>query len=98
MSLEPEHLGGLKSVVLTDSASIGRGKTRRVAGKKYDRNACRGFYYQEWNGKPAWIQLVANNIVPRYPSFLMGFQLLRDLVVAEILYHEVGHHIQARLG
>ena len=29
-SLRPEHLGGLQSVVLTNSASIGRGKTRRV--------------------------------------------------------------------
>src|SRR6185436_11577680 len=98
MSLGPEHIGGLKSVVFTDSASIGRGKTRRVAGRKYDRNACRGFYYQGWNGKPAWIQLVADSVVAGYPPFLLRFQLLRDLVVAEVLYHEVGHHLQARAG
>jgi hypothetical protein len=98
MSLEPEHIGGLKSVVLTDSASIGRGKTRRVAGRKYDRNACRGFYHHEWNGKPAWIQLVADNFIAGYPPFVLRFQLLRDLIVADILYHEVGHHLQARVG
>ena|SRR5436309_4358316 len=77
-------------IKITDSASIGRGKTHRVVGRKYDRNACRGFYCQEWHGKPAWIQLVADNIVAGYPTFLLRFQLLRDLVVAEVLYNASG--------
>ena len=77
-------------IKITDSASIGRGKTHRVVGRKYDRNAYRGFYCQEWHGKPAWIQLVADNIVAGYPTFLLRFQLLRDLVVAEVLYNASG--------
>jgi hypothetical protein len=97
-SVGPEHVGGLRPIVLTDSASIGRGKARRVAGKRYERSACRGFYYQEWRGKPAWIQLVTDNIVAGYPKFLLRIQLLRDLLLAEVLYHEVGHHLQNRIG
>lgn len=44
-SVPEELLGGLGSVVLTDSASIGGGKTHRVGGRKYERNDCRGFYH-----------------------------------------------------
>lgn len=98
MSLGPEHLGGLQSVVLADAAGIGRGKTRRVGGRKYDRNSCRGFYNHQWRGQPAWIQLVTDNIVAGYPTSLLRFQLVRDLVVAEILYHEVGHHLHEAVG
>jgi len=98
VSLPPQHVGGLQSVVLTDSASIGKGKTHRVAGRKYDRNACRGFYHQQWRGQPAWIQLVTDNILVGFPSSLLRFQLFRDLEVGETLYHEVGHHLHLTVG
>src|SRR5262245_7313753 len=77
---------------------IGRGKTRRVAGRRYDINSCRGFYNFRWRGQQAWIQLVADNIVAGYPTPLLCFQLLRDLVVAQTLYHEVGHHLHEAVG
>ena len=99
ISLRAEHLGRLQSVVLTDSASIGRGKTRRVEGKKYDRNSCRGFYHREWHGEPAWIQLVTDNIVAGYAaSPLLRLQPFRDQAVAEVLFHEVGHHLHTTVG
>ena len=97
-SLRPEHVGGLRSVVLTDSAGIGREKTGRVGCRKYDRDKCRGFYYQEWRGQPAWIQLVTDNIIAGCPTFLMRLQLFRDQGVAEVLYHEVGHHLHMTVG
>lgn len=100
MSLGQEHAGGLQSVVLTDSASLGRGKTRRVAGRKHDRNKCLGFYHQAWSGQPAWIQLVADNIVAGWPcpTPLLRLQPFRDQEVAETLYHEVGHHLHLTVG
>jgi hypothetical protein len=97
-SLPLQHVGGLQSVILTDSAGIGKGKTQRVAGRKYDRKACRGFYHQEWNGERAWIQLVADNILVGCPKSLLRFQFFRDLEVGETLYHEVGHHLHLTVG
>jgi hypothetical protein len=97
-SLGAEHVGGLGSVVLTDAASIGRGKTHRVGSRKFERNRCRGFYNPKWRGQMAWIQLLTDNIVVGYPTFLLRLQLLRDLVVAEVLYHEVAHHLKDRVG
>ena len=98
MSLGAEHLSGLQSISLTDSASIGRGKTRCVGGRKYDRNSCRGLYHHERRGQPAWIQLVADNIVASYPASLLRFQLFRDQAVSDTLYHELGHHRHATVG
>lgn len=98
MSLPLEHVGGLKSVILTDSASIGRGKTHRVAGRKYYRNTCLGFYHRQWRGQPAWVQLVTDNIVGGCPASLLRLQLFRDLEVGKTLYHEVGHHMHVTVG
>src|SRR5215510_8995425 len=77
---------------------VGREKTGRVGCRKYDRDKCCGFYYQEWRGQPAWIQLVTDNIIAGCPTFLMRLQLFRDQGVAEVLYHEVGHHLHMTVG
>src|SRR5262245_27978894 len=98
MSLRSEHVGNLQSVVLTDSASIGRGKTGRVSGRKYDRNACRCYDYQAWRCQPPLIQIVADNIVANCPSPLLHLQLFRDYEVAQTLYHEIGHHLHQTVG
>lgn len=82
----------------SDSASIGRGKTHRVGGRKYHRNNCRGFYNHEWRGQPAWIQLVTDNIVAGYSASLLRLQLFRDHAIAQTLYHEVGHHLHETVG
>lgn len=43
-SLSVEHVGGLSSIVLTESAQIRNGKTRRIAGRKYAMKECLRFY------------------------------------------------------
>lgn len=70
--------------LLTDSAAVGRGKTGRIKGRKYARNECRGFYHAERRGEPAWIELVVDNI--------------RDMIIGNVLYHEIGHHLHATIG
>jgi hypothetical protein len=84
--------------VLSDSAAIGRGKTSRVAGKKYNRNECRGFYHPSWRGDRPWIELVVDNIIKRYPRGLLRFQFFRDVAIGKTLYHEVGHHLHETIG
>jgi hypothetical protein len=51
--LPQQYLSGLQSVVLTNGAAIGKGKTRRVAGKRHLRNRCLGFYHAKWKGEEA---------------------------------------------
>jgi hypothetical protein len=99
LSALPQHyLLGLQSVVLTNATAIGRGKTRRIQGKKYLRNTCLGWYYPKWKGETAWIEIVVDNIVagilrPGVPNFVMYIPILRNYAFADVLFHEVDHHL-----
>ena len=97
-SLQSQHIGGLRSVVLSDSAAVGRGRTGRVKGRKYNRHDCRGFYHEAWRGEAPWIELVIDNILASQAASLLRWQLFRDLAIGRTLYHEVGHHLHATVG
>ncbi len=101
--LPPHYLSGLQSVVLTNGLAIGRGKTRRVAGKRYARKACPGFYHPRFKGEQAWIEIVVDNILnewfgPKMPRLMSRIPVLRNLAFASVLYHEVGHHLEHTMG
>src|SRR6266567_1459775 len=92
--LPQRYLSGLQSVVLTNGAAIGRGKTQRVAGKKYARHACLGFYHPKLKDGQAWIEIVVDNIVddwfgPSMPRLISHIPVLRNIAFASTLYHEV---------
>lgn len=101
--LPQNYLSGLQSVVLTNSTAIGKGKTRRVTGKKYARRQCLGFYHPKRNGEQAWIEIVVDNIVanwfgPAMPRFLPHVPVIRNSAFADTLFHEVGHHLDHTVG
>ncbi len=97
-SLVAQHIAGLRSIVLSNSAAIGRGKTGRVNGRKYRRRDCRGFYHASWRGELPWIELVVDNIVSAHSPTLLRWQVFRDFFVAQTLFHEVGHHLHETVG
>lgn len=92
------YLSGLGTIVLTDSSVVGPGKTRRVGGRKYDRRACRGFYYRRHGGTPASIEIIVDNVLAAYPRFASAFAVSRDGVFAGVLFHELGHHLEVTVG
>jgi hypothetical protein len=95
-SLLSEHLIGLSSIVLTESAKTARVKMHRKGGRKYAPNQRLGFYVPAWRGEPPAIYLIVDNMLGRErPPWL---QIARDFTVAEVLFHEVGHHLNAKVG
>ena len=94
----PEHVIGLAAIVLTDSASMKRGKTHRVSGRKYTNRECRGFYHPQWRGQEAWIELVVDNMMADFPKPLWRVQFMRDLIVSRTLFHEIGHHVHGTVA
>ena len=99
LSVLPTHyLSGLQSVVLTNAASIGRGKTQRIQGKKYLRQSCLGFYHHKRKGEQPWIEIVVDNIISGIPRALMRVPPLRNIVLADTLFHEIGHHLDNTIG
>jgi len=104
LSRVPTHyLSGLESVVLTNASAIGKGKTGRVAGKKYARRDCLGFYHPILKGEQAWIEIVVDNIVnhwfaPGMLRLMAYIPPMRDMVFARVVYHELGHHLDHTIG
>jgi hypothetical protein len=94
--LSAGHVGGLSAVVLTDAATADARKTRRM--RKNRRGVPLGRYHAAWSGEKAWVEIVVDRIVPTCPRHLVMFQWARDLTLAQVLFHEVGHHLDATVG
>jgi hypothetical protein len=97
-TLAPEHTGGLGSIVLTSAEAVGRGKTGRVGGRKYERRRCGGFYHRARPNEQAWIEVVVDSTIGSSPAWITAFNVCRDWILAGTLYHEVGHHLDATVG
>jgi hypothetical protein len=97
-SLADQHVAGLSAIVLTESALIRKGRSRRVAGKKYAMKECLGFYRRRWQGEPPAIFLIVDNIVGGKPPLCWRLPFSRDIFLGEVLFHEVGHHLNATVG
>jgi hypothetical protein len=97
-TLAPEHTGGLGAIVLTSSEAVGRGKTGRVGGRKYERRRCRGFYHYARPNQLPWIEVVVDSTIGHVPAWITAFNFCRDCILARTLYHEVGHHLDATVG
>ncbi len=97
-SLPPGHLAGLESVVLTNSRAVRKGRTGRVAGRKYKARECLGFYNPASSTSGPWIELIVDNIIPPEIPWYMRWSFLYDMLLSKTLFHEVGHHLDDTIG
>jgi hypothetical protein len=96
MSAVPkQHLTGLDRVVLTNAGGLNRAQRRKKTKwrrqTRHSREAL-GTYAQPWQGRAAYINLFVDNIVAQCPR-AARFPPIRDALFADILFHEIGHHI-----
>ena len=96
-SLSDAHVAGLSAIVLTEAAKIRKGKSHRVAGKKYRLNECLGLYRPRRGGEPPVILLIVDNVLAQNEG-IPRLQFARDFALGEVLFHEVGHHLDAIVG
>ena len=47
---------------------------------------------------PASIEIVVDNAVAGWPAFVFALNLVRDMVLARVLFHELWHHLDATIG
>lgn len=97
-SVPRKYLVGLKSVVLTNSNGLSR-KRRRSRIKRRARKVsfanARGAYHPAYRGHPPWIEIFVDNCLRGYEKWWWWHKipLLRDPLLSEVLFHEIGHHI-----
>ena len=91
-----KYIGGLKTIVVRESTTLNH---KRRRSKTYLRKVkvkikeCLGLYHQKWNREPAWIELFIDNIYDGVPKFVLFIPFFRELILAQVLHHEIGHHI-----
>jgi hypothetical protein len=94
--LPAQYLNGLHSITLTNIGGLNHRRRRQKTiwrKRKVSVMACRGLYYQTWQGKPAMIELFIDKIIYRWPSVVLKVEIFQDMLLAGVLYHELGHHI-----
>jgi len=97
-TVPPGHAQSLSHVLLTDSDSIGRGKSARVRGRKWNRRDCCGFYHRATPRSPAHIVVIVDNVLRGLPGALRSIPFFREHALGRTLYHEVGHHLNLIVG
>jgi hypothetical protein len=97
-ALDSRHLIGLNGVVLSAHQGLNRKRRRaktRSRRRKVAIRAAHGLYHREWYGSPASIELFVDAMLAGLPRFLFRWTTLKDLILARVLFHELGHHLHA---
>ena len=95
-TVPPGHLAGLGQVVLTNSAALTGARKRarsRSRGKKARHTHAAGLYHASWRGDAAWIEIFVDKTLEGPPRWLLKLRLIRNMLLADTLFHELGHHI-----
>lgn len=95
-SVPEKHLAGLDSIVLTTTTASNRTFRRKKVkhrGLMRSKAEANGSYQPAWPGHAAFIRLYVNNILAPYPPAAARASLISKLLLADTLFHEIGHHI-----
>jgi hypothetical protein len=77
-----EHLTGLDMIVVVDQVTH---KPSRKAG---------GIYWQKRGRRQAAIEIAVNAIYKGMPRFVLFLPFIAKFMLANVVYHEIGHHYQ----
>ncbi len=94
----PEDLGGLEEIVLTNVTALPR-RDRRRKGNTGGLPANRlGHYCSKSNNRKANIVIFVDNVLKKYAPWSLKVPFLKNHLFAEVVFHEIGHHVQATSG
>jgi len=91
-----KYFVGLKTIILTNKAGLTRDKRRQ---KIWSRNHkillsdALGTYSAGTRSSPASVSLYVDNIVDSDPEWFKRLPVFGHGTLAQVLYHEIGHHI-----
>ena len=92
-----KYVSGIKTIVLTNAGGLSHDRRRQKTlsrKRKVLIRESRGLYHQKWQNESAWIEVFVDNVCQGWPSWLLRIPFFSDLALADIVFHELGHHIQ----
>jgi hypothetical protein len=96
-SLPAGYYQGLSAIVFTE-AVVARNRRPGRRSRRDRRGTALGRYHRAWNGEAPWIELVVDEILTQLPRPFDRLPVAREMVVGRVLFHEIGHHLDATLG
>jgi hypothetical protein len=96
-ALPPRFLFGLKTIVLTNTSNLNHDRRREkiwYKGRKYQTTESFALYHAKTKDQDAWIEIFVDKMLTYLPKVLFRIPVIRDMFIANVLYHEVGHHFQ----
>ena len=96
-SVPEKYLLSINEVVLTNANGLSRSRRRSITKsrkRKVKIAEAMGLYHPGWQGKPAWIEIFIDNTLKGWErGFWFKVPLVREFVIGDVLFHEIGHHI-----
>lgn len=93
----PVYLSGLSEIVLTNTGSLSRTRRREKTASGSPTPEVGGLYRQQWKGQSARIEIFVDNVLRGWPKLIIKIPFFRNITLADVLYHEIAHHIQSTL-
>lgn len=99
-NIPQKYLLGLGQIIATNLSGMSRrelNKKIKSRGRKVSMTNVCGLYHHRTASSSAWIEIFVDQIADLELSFFQKIPFLREMAFAEVLYHEVGHHIHTVL-
>lgn len=99
LSIVPSnYLMGLKTIHLTNYQALNHSKKRKKTWsqkRKVKLKNCLGWYYHKSTNQEVWIEILIDKVQDSFPKFFLISNFIKDWILADVLYHEIGHHIHS---
>ena len=90
-----DHLVDLKEIVLTTISSLSRKRRRQKSASGSAVEDVHGLYHESCDGNSAWIEIFVDKTFSPFPVLLLKIPFFRNYALAQVLFHEIGHHVHA---
>lgn len=94
-SVPGKYLAGLHKVVILNASDLPAREIRKLADEEKGRVLAQ--YYRRTTHSRAWIELFADRIQDRRIAPWRRLPIIRDLFLASVIFHEVGHHVRLEI-
>lgn len=89
------YFQGINNVLLINSSDLNR--SRRKSKTKSSKNIkiveSYGLYHPKYKGQEPYIELFLDNIFKNYHKNVFKIPILKEILFAYTLFHEIGHHV-----
>jgi hypothetical protein len=100
-SVPSGHLIGLRRIVLTNTDALPATRKRSWSwsrGRKARHGHVLGLYHGDRQAN-AWIELFVDRVLANGPpTWMLRHRFVRTFIFGPVLFHEIGHHIHARIS